>query len=288
MSPIPLAPFGRTGHTSTRIIFGAAAVGSVSQAVADETLDLLLEHGVNHIDTAASYGNSEIRMGPWMAQHRQRFFLATKTAERTYQAAHDEIRRSLERLRVDSVDLLQIHNLIEDAEWQVAMGDDGALNAAIEAREEGLTRFIGVTGHGVGAPAMHKRSLKRYDFDSVLLPYNYIMAQNPAYMRDFEELTTLCQERDVAVQTIKSLTRRPWAEGQERHIHTWYEPFVEQADIDLAVHWVLARPGIFLNTSSDVSLLRKILDAVSRSRACPSDAEMASLMERQAVEPLFT
>ncbi len=288
MSPLMQAPFGRTGHMSTRTLFGAAALGSVNQQVADEALEVLIEYGVNHIDTAASYGDAELRIGPWMAEHRQRFFLATKTGERTYQAAHDQIRRSLERMRVDRVDLIQLHNLVDEAEWGVAMGDDGALKAAIEAREEGLVRFIGVTGHGVQAPVMHKRSLERFDFDSVLLPYNYVMMQNPAYARDFEALVALCEARQVAVQTIKSLTRRPWAEGQAHHTTTWYEPFTEQADIDLAVHWVLGRPGVFLNTSSDVRLLPKILEAASRRAERPTDAEMSALVQRQEAAPLFT
>lgn len=288
MSPIPKAPFGRTGHMSTRTLFGAAALGNVTQKVADEALEVLLRYGVNHIDTAASYGDAELRIGPWMAKHRQRFFLATKTGERTYQAAHDQIRRSLERMRVDSVDLIQLHNLVDEDEWRTAMGDDGALKAAIEAREEGLARFIGVTGHGVQAPVMHKRSLEHFDFDSVLLPYNYVMMQNPTYAANFEALVALCQERNVAVQTIKSLTRRPWPEGQAHYTSTWYEPFTEQEDIDLAVHWVLGRPGVFLNTSSDVRLLPKILDAATRLQDRPTDAEMDALVERREAAPLFT
>lgn len=287
MSPIPKAPFGRTGHMSTRTIFGAAALSRVSQEVADQALQVLLAYGVNHIDTAASYGDAELRIGPWMAEHRQRFFLATKTGERTYQAAHDEIRRSLERLRVESIDLIQLHNLVDEEEWKVAMGDNGAIKAAIEAREEGLVRFIGVTGHGLAAPRMHKRSLERFDFDSVLLPYNYVLMQNPQYAKDFEALLALCEERQVAVQTIKALTRRPWPEGQEHYASTWYEPFTAQEDIDLAVHWVLGRPGVFLNTASDVNLLPKILDAASRFERRPSDEEMQALVKRTAAEPLF-
>ncbi len=287
MSTLPLAPFGRTGHMSTRTLFGAAALGNVTQKVADEALEVLLRYGVNHIDTAASYGDAELRIGPWMAEHRQRFFLATKTGERTYQAAHDEIRRSLERMRVDSVDLLQLHNLVDKQEWETAMGDDGALKAAIEAREEGLTRFIGVTGHGLQAPVMHKRSLERFAFDSVLLPYNYLMMQNPTYAQNWEALVALCEERQVAVQTIKSLARRPWPEGQAPYASTWYEPFTDQEDIDLAVHWVLGRPGVFLNTSSDVHLLPKILDAATRLGERPSDAEMEALVARRQAQPLF-
>ena len=279
-------PFGRTGHMSTRTIFGAAALSRVTQEEADRTLELLLTYGVNHIDTAASYGDSELRIGPWMAQYRQQFFLATKTGRRTYQEARDEFHRSLERLRVDRVDLLQLHNLVDPQEWEVAMGPGGALEAAIEAREHGLVRFLGVTGHGVTVAAMHKRSLERFDFDSVLLPYNYVMMQNPQYAADFEALMALCQARNVAVQTIKSITRAPW--GDKPHTAaTWYEPLEDQADIDKAVHWVLGRPGIFLNTVGDIHVLPKVLDAADRFQAPPSDAEMRELMEKLAMEPLF-
>jgi aryl-alcohol dehydrogenase-like predicted oxidoreductase len=283
---IATQPFGRTGHQSTRAIFGAAALSRVDQAAADRALETLLEYGVNHIDTAASYGDSELRIGPWMRAHRRHFFLATKTGERTYQAARDQIRRSLERLQVDQVDLIQLHNLAQEEEWQIAMGPGGALEAAIEARQQGLVRFIGVTGHGLGIAAMHRRSLERFAFDSVLLPYSYVLMQNSAYAADVEALLALCAERGVAVQTIKSITRAPWVE-RPADAPTWYEPLREQADIDLAVHWVLGRPGLFLNTAGDLALLPKVLDAASRFQARPSEAQMAALAERMAMQPLF-
>ncbi len=285
---IPKAPFGRTGHESTRIIFGAAAFWSVTQDEADRTLDVLLQYGINHIDTAASYGDSELHIGPWMAEHRKGFFLATKTGQRTYQEAHDEIHRSLERLHVDHVDLLQLHYLVDPQEWEVAMGPGGALEAAIEAREQGLTRFIGVTGHDVSVTNMHQRSLERFDFDSVLLPYNFSMMQNPQYASNFEKVVEVCQKRNVAVQTIKSLSRGPWAEGQQHTANTWYEPFTEQPHIDRAVNWVLGRPGIFLNTAGDIHLLPKILDAAQRFERRPSDAEMQAEVAELGVKPLFT
>ena len=260
---IPTQPFGRTGHTSTRTIFGAAALGEVSQADADRTLEVLLRHGVNHIDVAASYGDAELRIGPWMDQHRHDFFLATKTGERSYAAARDEIHRSLERLRVDYVDLIQLHNLVDPIEWDTAMGPDGALRAAMEARDEGLVRAIGVTGHGTPIAAMHRRSLERFEFDSVLLPYSWIVTQEAKYARDFEDLLAECEQRNVAVQTIKAIASRPW--GTREHTHaTWYTPLTEGPDIDWAVHWVLRRPGVFLNTAGDITLLPKILDAASR------------------------
>ena len=279
-------PFGRTDHMSTRTIFGAAALSEVTQAQADRTLETLLYYGVNHIDTAPSYGDAELRIGPWMEQHREHFFLATKTDERTVQAARDQFQRSLERLRVDQVDLLQLHHLVDPEEWEVAMGPGGALEAAIEAREQGLVRFIGVTGHGVAAPEMHRRSLERFDFDSVLLPYNYMMMQNPRYAADFRALMALCQKRNVAVQTIKSIARGPWG-TKTRTRATWYEPLEDQDAIDKAVRWVLGRPGIFLNTAADVRLLPKVLDAASRFQTQPSDGEMKKEAARLKIKPLF-
>jgi aryl-alcohol dehydrogenase-like predicted oxidoreductase len=280
-------PFGRTGHSSTRVIFGGAALGRVSQARADQVLDLLLRYGINHIDTAASYGDSELRIGPWMKDHRDHFFLATKTDERTRDGAWDELQRSLDRLQVDHVDLWQMHYLVDPAEWQIAMGPGGALEAFVEARDRGLVRFLGVTGHDLAIAAMHQRSLARFDFDSVLLPYNYPLMQNPVYAADFETLLDLCRQRDVAVQTIKSLTRRPWGDIPHDHA-TWYQPFDTQPDIDRAVHWVLGRPGIFLNSAADVDLLPMVLDAAARLQTRPSEAEMQAAAERLDMEPLFT
>jgi aryl-alcohol dehydrogenase-like predicted oxidoreductase len=278
-------PFGRTGHLSTRTLFGAAALSSVTQAEADETLEVLLEYGVNHIDTAASYGDSELRIGPWMARHRHDFFLATKTGERTYEKAREEIYRSLERLQVDSVDLIQLHNLVDPQEWQVAMGEKGALQAAVEAQAEGIVRFIGVTGHGTTVAAMHKKSLEHFDFDSVLLPYNYWMMQNLQYTADFEALMRLCQKRDVAVQTIKTITRGPW--GDKAHNRaTWYEPFEDQADIDRVVHWAMNRPYIFLNTAGDIHLLPMVL-AAARRFATAVQTEFDEAVAELEGAPLF-
>jgi aryl-alcohol dehydrogenase-like predicted oxidoreductase len=279
-------PFGRTGHASTRVIFGAYALSEATQAEADRVLELLLEYGVNHIDTARMYGNAEERIGPWLEKHRDRFFIATKTRSRTRRGARDDLRRSLDRLRVDHVDLWQMHGLTGPAGWDRAMEPGGTLEAFLEAWDKGLVRFLGVTGHGLKAPAMHLRSLERFDFDSVLLPYSYSMMQNPEYAADFEALVKLCQERNVAVQTIKSLARRQWGERPKTRT-CWYEPFEEQADIDRAVHYVLARPGVFLNTVGDINLLPKVLDAASRFERGPSEAELAAANERLAVEPLF-
>ena len=284
---IPRQDFGRTGHQSSRVIFGAAAFWKANPKVEERTLALLLEHGVNHIDVAASYGDAELHVGHWMPEHRDRFFLATKTGERSYEGARDELRRSLERLRVDSVDLWQLHNLVDPAEWAEAMGPGGALEAAVEARDQGQVRFIGVTGHGVTVAAMHRRSLERFPFDSVLLPLNFTMMQNPAYAADFEALTETCRQRGVAMQTIKSLTVGPWGE-KDRTTRTWYEALGEQADIDLAVHWVLGHDGAFLNSSSDLGLLEKILDAAERYESPPPVSEMEAMVTRTAMSPLFT
>jgi len=284
---IAKAPFGSTGHESTRTLFGAAALGALTQAEADPTLEQLLEHGVNHIDTAASYGDAELRLAPWLAQHRDHFFVATKTGQRDRAGAHEEIRRSLDRLGVDHVDLLQLHNLVDVIEWETALREGGALEAAVEARDEGLVRFIGVTGHGLTVAKMHFRSLERFPFDSVLLPYSYVQMRDERYGSDFEALAAVCAERGVALQTIKSTTLAPW-DGREQTAATWYEPLREQADIDLAVHWVLGRTGVFLNTIGDVTLLPKVLDAASRYESRPSDETMDELAAQRSLIPLFS
>jgi len=284
---IARAPFGSTGHESTRTIFGAASLGSVGQSEADSTLELLLENGINHIDTAASYGDSELRLAPWLERHRDRVFLATKTGQRDRNGAREEILRSLERLGVDRVDLLQLHNLVDVIEWETALREGGALEAAVEARDEGLVRFIGVTGHGLTVARMHLRSLDRFPFDSVLLPYSYVQMRDQRYASDFEALAAACAERGVAVQTIKSISLAPW-EGRAQTAATWYEPLRAQADIDLAVHWVLGRPGVFLNTVGDTALLPKVLDAANRYESRPSDEELDRLAAERNLVPLFS
>ena len=283
---IPVDAFGRTGHTSSRTLFGAAALGRASQDVADRTLEVLLRHGVNHIDTAASYGDAELRIRPWLKREPRRFFLATKTDARTAEAARDELHRSLDRLGVDHVDLWQLHNLADPIEWDTALSPGGVIEAAVDARAQGLVRFIGVTGHGAQIAANHRRSLERFDFDSVLLPYNFVTMQLPYYAENFEALASTCAERKVAVQTIKSIALRPW-QGREHTRSTWYEPLASQADIDLAVWWVLGRPGVFLNTVGDVDLLPLVLDAAERFEKRPRDSEMTTMLERSQAEPLF-
>jgi aryl-alcohol dehydrogenase-like predicted oxidoreductase len=283
---IERAPFGATGHDSSRVIFGAAALGNVSKGDADRTLDLLLEHGVNHIDTAAGYGDSELRIATWLRRNPGTFFVATKTGERSYAAAREQIRRSLDRLGVDRVDSIQLHNLVDVIDWDTALSPDGALEAAIEAREEGLVRFIGVTGHGLTVPEMHRRSLERFPFDSVLLPYNYVQMRDERYADRFEKLATVCAERNVALQTIKSVAYRRW-EGRPHTASTWYEPLTDQADIDRAAHWVLGRPQAFLLTTGDVTILPSLLDAAERYEHRPTDEQMDELASRREQEPLF-
>jgi aryl-alcohol dehydrogenase-like predicted oxidoreductase len=279
-------PFGHTGHLSTRTILGAAAFSQVTQKEADTTLEMALSSGVNHIDTAASYGNAELRLGAWISRHGKPFFLATKTGERTAVKAREELMRSLERLRVEQVDLWQLHNLVDPQEWEIALGPGGALEAAIEARAQGLVRFIGITGHGLSVASMHRRALERFDFDSVLLPFSFVLAQNAQYLADFDTLLALCQSRHVAVQTIKSIVRAPWGD-RPRIRATWYEPLEDQAEIDHAVHWVLGHPELFLNTVGDIHLLPKVLDAASRYYGSPSDATMQAQVTRLEMAPLF-
>lgn len=283
---IPKLLFGRTGHLSTRTLFGAAAFYNVTQAEADQTMELLFQYGINHIDTAASYGDSEIRLGPWIEKHRHEFFLASKTGERTYEKARAEIRRSLERLRTDHLDLIQLHAVIEDEELEQALGPGGALEAALEAREEGLVRFIGITSHTLHAPVIHRKALERFDFDSVLLPYNFMLMQNPQYRADFEALERMCKERNVAMQLIKTAQRRPYGDGPHTHA-TWYQPFDDPKALTLAIHYALGREGAFINTAGDIHVLPKILEAASNFEKAPTDEEMLAMLKEQQAEPLW-
>lgn len=265
------APFGRTGHASSRAIFGAAALGSMKQETADEILPLLLEFGVNHIDTAASYGDSELRLQPWLATHRQDFFLASKTGERTADGARSELERSLTRLGVEQIDLIQMHNLVEADEWEQAHGKGGALEGLVKARDEGLVRFIGVTGHGVRIPTMHLQSLEQFPYDAVLFPFSHVMMNIPSYAADAEELVERCVVDGVAIQTIKSIARRRW-EGDRTGKFSWYEPLEDTDAITRAVHYVLNQDGLFLNTTSDARRLRTVLTAAAALQPVTDEA----------------
>jgi aryl-alcohol dehydrogenase-like predicted oxidoreductase len=273
---------------SSRVIFGAAALGQMSQARTDELLPVLSEFGVNHIDTAADYGDAELRLAPWMREHRRQFFLATKTGERTGDAARASLERSLQRLEVDHVDLIQLHNLVEEDEWQVAHGPAGAVEALVQAREEGLVRFLGVTGHGLRIPSMHIRSLERFDFDSVLFPYNFVLLDDEGYRADVERLLGMCAERDVAAQTIKSMARRRWRDENDPHF-SWYEPIFDTDAIGRSARYVLSRPDVFLITSSDARLLRPTLEAALSASAggAPPEEALHTDIDSLGIEPLF-
>lgn len=280
-------PFGSTGHTSSRVIFGAAALGAMKQERADSTLAKLDVFGINHIDVAASYGDAELRLAPFLQTRRNDFFLATKTGLRTKDKAAAQLRDSLERMQVDQIDLIQMHNLTQEDQWEVAMGPGGALEALIEAKEEGLVRFIGVTGHGTYAAAMHKRSLEAYDFDSILTPYNHSMMAIPEYAEDFEALYELCQARGVAMQTIKAIALRRWREDDPEKHFSWYKPIREPEPLKRAVDYVLSRPGLFLNSTSDASLLDSTFTAAGEAVSEPDEIALRTDAEVLGVEALF-
>jgi predicted aldo/keto reductase-like oxidoreductase len=284
---IPQQEFGRTGHQSTRAIFGSWALRKASLGEANRALALLQKHGVNHIDTAPMYGNAEKLIGPWLTKHREHFFVATKTRSRSRQGALASLERSLQLLRVDYIDLWQMHGLTNPAGWAKAMGPDGALEAFVEARDKGLVRFLGVTGHGTTVPTMHKRGLERFAFDSVLLPYNYLLMANPGYASAFNELVSLCRQRNVAVQTIKSIARWPCRGASKRYNTYFYEPLDAQDAIDKNVHWALGLPDSFLITVGDLQLLPKVLEAASSFETRPSDEEMRDLADKFAMQQIF-
>ncbi len=283
---LPTAPFGRTGHESTRLIFGAAALGGMSPERAIATLDQIRAWGINHIDTAARYGASEDRLRPWLAEHRGEVFLATKTGERDGAAARAELERSFERMGVEHIDLIQLHNLVAEDEWAAAFAPGGAVEALAAARDEGLVSHVGVTGHGLPVAEMHRRSLERFDFASVLFPVNFLALDDPTYRDDVEVLLDVCVERGVAVQTIKSIARGRWADLPERRF-SWYEPLTEAEPIARAVRYVLADPRLFLNTTSDARLLPMIVDAARGPLNAPADAELRADIDAHGITPLF-
>ncbi len=287
MAAIEKIPFGSTGHDSTRLIFGAATVGGMRQEKADDVLAMMRASGINHIDVARSYGEAEVRLAPFLADHRSDYFLASKTGERSGSGARRQLEESLTRMGVDQLDLIQLHNLTDVAGWEEAMSAGGAVAALDQARSEGLVRFIGVTGHGTYAPEMHSRSLKEYDFASVLVPYNFSMRQNDQYRADLETLISECEERQVAIQTIKAVARRRWTDDDPSRRFSWYMPLEDPDALKRAVGYVLGRPGLFLNTTSDATLLPAIYAAAQEGVGLPSDNEMQADAEAFGIEPLF-
>ena len=280
-------PFGTTGHQSSRAIFGAAALGAMKQDRADRTLELIQQWGLNHIDVAASYGDAELRLAPWLKHYRDSVFLASKTGHRTYEKAKKQIHASLERMQVDQIDLIQMHNLTQADQWETAMGSGGAMEALLEAKEQGLVRFLGVTGHGTYAPAMHLQSLEAYPFDSILVPYNYAMMQQPQYADDFNALYNMCQNRGVAMQTIKSIAARRWQDDDKEKRFSWYRPITDADAMKRAIDFVLSRENLFVNTSSDATLLERSLDAIAQPTAEVDLALLAEDAQRFGVEALF-
>jgi len=279
--------FGSTGHESSRVIFGAAALGAMSQDRAYSIFELLDAYGVNHIDVASSYGEAEERLGPIMKERRPDFFLATKTGLRRKIEAKDQLKLSLERMQVDSVDLIQMHNLTKEEDWSTAMGANGALMGLIEAKEEGLVKHIGVTGHGTYAASMHLKSLGEYDFDSVLLPYNFSMMKQEAYRADFDKLYVSARAKGVAIQTIKSIALRRWGKEDAEKRYSWYRPITKEHPMKRAVDYTLSVDGLFLNSTSDATLLETLFRAASAPIRLPVEEEMQGDCEELGMEPLF-
>jgi aryl-alcohol dehydrogenase-like predicted oxidoreductase len=283
---VPTQPFGKTGHLSTKVVFGAAALWDTTQEKANDALDFVLRSGVNHIDVAASYGKAQELLGPWLPARRDAFFLATKTEKRGYDEAMRDLEASLKLLKTDHIDLWQMHCLIDEAEWEKAMSKDGALTAFQKAKDEGVVGFLGVTGHGHGAPAMHLRSLERFPFDSVLLPWNWILSRNAEYRASVEKLSSACGDRGVAMQLIKVFCRRPWGEREKTHT-TWYEPYAERADIEMALNWAASFPNAFICSPGDLRVMPLVMEAAQRMGGRPSDAEMAEFARRTEMADLF-
>jgi predicted aldo/keto reductase-like oxidoreductase len=253
---------GRVGHQSSVLIYGAAALSEVDQDTADASIQLALDAGINHVDVAASYGDAELRLGPWMPAIRDRIFLATKTGLRDRDAAWAQLNHSLERLQTDHVDLIQIHAVGDLAELDLVTRSGGSLEAVARAREEGLASWVGITGHGHQAPATHLEALARFPFATVLTPLNFVLAQDPAYLAAYQALVAEVQAQDAGLMIIKTVSRRNWPEPVEHGYSTWYEPFDDQRRISAAVAWVLSHPEVTgIATPGDVRLLPLVIRA---------------------------
>jgi len=279
--------FGRTEYESSQIIFGSYALSNATQAEADQVHEILLEYGVNHIDTAPMYGNAEKCIGAWMKRHRDKFFIATKSRSRSYEGAWKNLQRSLEQLKIDYIDLWQMHGLTNQAGWDKAMGPGGALEAFVEAKAKGLVRYLGVTGHGNRVAGMHVQSLERFDFDSVMLLYNYRQMLIPKFASDFEQLLKICRERNVAVQTFQSIAWRPIGKGDGKYNMYFYEPLESQEAIEKSVHWAMGLEDSFVITPGDIQFIPKTLIAADKYDGRPSDEEMKTLVEKYDIQPIF-
>jgi aryl-alcohol dehydrogenase-like predicted oxidoreductase len=279
--------FGRTGHLSTVAIFGAAAFSKISQADADKVMEMVIEAGVNHIDVAPSYGQAEERIGPWMPRERGRFFLGCKTMERTKEGAWNELQQSLKRLQTESFDLYQFHAITTMEELDAVTMKGGALEAFVEAREAGLTKFIGITGHGVDAPQIYLEALRRFDFDSVLFPINFVQMANPEYRNYTEELIETCKSKDVGTMIIKSITKAPWGERQHTAT-TWYEPFDQMNEIQRAVNFVLSYDVTGVCTAGDTRILPMVLNACKNFTRLTDSERKEMIQSGKQYEPLFS
>ena len=279
--------FGRTGHSSTVAIFGAAAFMEISQEDADRVMESVIEAGINHIDVAPSYGQAEIRIGPWMPRERERFFLGCKTMQRTKEGAWNELRESLKRLQTETFDLYQCHAITTMEELDAVTMKGGAVEAFAEARQAGLIKFLGITGHGVDAPKIYLEALRRFDFDSVLFPLNFVQMANPQYRKQTEELIRTCKAKDVGTMVIKTVTRGPW--GSKQHTATtWYEPFDKREEIQRGVNFALSYEVTGLCTAGDTRILPLVVQACQNFTRLSHNEIEAMIESGRQYEPLFT
>ena len=269
--------FGRTEHLSSIAIFGGAAFGEISQQEADKVMEMVIEAGINHIDVAPSYGQAEIRIGPWMPRIRDQFFLGCKTMERTKAGAWNEMQASLERLQTKTFDLYQFHAVTTFEELDQITMKGGALEAVLQARDEGLTQYIGITGHGKDAPAIYREALRRFDFDTVLFPLNFVQMAIPEYRQQADALIQECNHKDVGTMVIKSITKAPWGDRKQTFT-TWYEPFNQADEIQRAINFALSYPVTGICTVGDVTVLPMVLDACQKFTPLSSE-EMAAQIE---------
>jgi aryl-alcohol dehydrogenase-like predicted oxidoreductase len=278
--------FGRTGHMSTVAIFGAAGLSQVTQEVADQAMEQIIAAGVNHIDVARSYGEAELRIGPWMKRERGRFFLGSKTGKRTREGAWEELQETLQRLQIESLDLYQCHAITSMEELDAVTGKGGALEAFVEAREKGLTKYLGITGHGVNAPQIYLEALRRFDFDSILFPLNFVQMGSPEYRKYAEELIAECKRKDVGTMVIKTITKAPW--GERPHTaDTWYEPFDKLDEIQKGVNFALSYDVTGLCTAGDTRILPVVLQACENFSRLDQDEIEATIRSGEQYEPLF-